>query len=282
MIGLVQVGTQTRADRYTYLSQIGVAVMAVWGVADLAAHWNGPQARRRWALGIGLGALLAAWTVCCRVQVSQWRDSETVWNHALAVTGPNYFAEGYLGRALLSQGRYEEAAARLQDSLTLAPQEANTRYLLCNALLHAGRTEAVAATAREGLALDPGDPLLNFALGNVLLQQGAAEGAAACFREVLASHPGDAGVHNNLGAALARQGRMAEAIAEMEQAVALDPNHAGAHSNLGHALRQQGRTAEGTAHLERALALALAQGNAPLADSLREELHPSASPNRTH
>ena len=108
-IGIVQVGIQARADRYTYLPQIGLALLVAWGAADLARRWRGGRA----VVAVAAAAVTAAAIVAARAQVSVWRDSESLWTQALANTTDNSVAECNLGAELLEEGRRDEAMAAL-------------------------------------------------------------------------------------------------------------------------------------------------------------------------
>ena len=117
VIGLVQVGSQSMADRYTYVPLIGLFVMAVWGVADVMARWPG----RRVVLPAAAGVIVIACTVATRAQVTCWQDAWTLWTHALAVTHDNQLAHVGLAEMLSSQGRTEEAVAHFREALRIDP-----------------------------------------------------------------------------------------------------------------------------------------------------------------
>jgi Flp pilus assembly protein TadD len=217
VIGLIQVGGQPMADRYTYIPLIGLSLMVAWGAADLKA---------RFALNrMVLPTLAIAVTVGCaalaRVQVGYWKDTLTLWTHALAVTRGNYYAHGNLGHALLDLGKLDEALAQYGESLRLRPAAAD---------VHGGMA----------IALD---------------RQGKGAEAIPHYREALRFKPAYAEGHNNLGVALARQGKTDEAVSHYREAVRLRPDYADAHNNLGSAFAKTGNTAEAIREFREALRL---------------------------
>ena len=119
-IGLVQVGFQSMADRYTYLPQVGLSVALAWGVAEVARSWS----YRRWVCGLGSALVLAGLMACAWLQTSYWRNSETLWTHAVACTAQNAKAHSYLGMALADLGRSDEAIAHFRKALEIKPDEA--------------------------------------------------------------------------------------------------------------------------------------------------------------
>jgi tetratricopeptide (TPR) repeat protein len=217
VIGLVQVGAQARADRYTYLPQIGLYILLTWTVVELTASWRS----RHWVLGGGAMVVLAVLITCARAQTAYWRDSETLWAHALACTSGNSVAHNKLGHAFFDQGRMEEAIAQLKQSLEINPDDAEAYYNL----------------------------------GNVFLQQGRMEEAIAHYQKALEIKPDYAEVHNNLGVVFRQQGRIEEAIVHFQRAMAIKPNYVEAHYNLGNAFLQQGQVEEAIAQFQKALVI---------------------------
>ncbi len=209
VIGLVQVGGQAHADRYTYLPGIGLLVALLFGLR--------PAPFER-----GIGALLALGCLplllATRAQAALWKDTRTLFAHALAVTQRNALAEQVYGNALLLDGEIEPAIAHL----------------------------------RAALALVPDFPDAHNNLGTALGSQGDLEGAIVEFRAALRSQE-TADTRHNLGFALLRLGRTDEAMRELERALVLDPRHARAHATLGNVLGAQGRLAEAEQHLAAAL-----------------------------
>ncbi len=285
VIGLIQVGNQSMADRYTYIPLIGIFLVAVWGAADLAARL--PH-RRVWltsaAVLVTFGCMAASW-----FQVRHWRNGVELFEHALRVTRDNATARNNLGYALEMEGRPDEAALHYRQALRVDPQYSLAHSNLANVLVEKGRLdEAIShyqeavrinprfdfaytrlgmALARQGrmdeavaayrraLRLAPENPNTHSRLGVALMEQGHVDEGAAHCRDAVRLNPGSPGLHNNLGLVLARQGRQNEAVAHFREALRLDPAYAKAHDNLGLLLARRGREDEAIAHFRKAVAL---------------------------
>ena len=150
VVGLVQVGSQAMADRYTYLPQIGLGIALAWGTADICRAWPS----RRWACGLASASLLAALMGCAFRQTSFWCDSETLWTRALAVTSHNAMAQNGLGDALASDGRLEEGTEHFRRAVAISPYVVMFRMNLGAACLEAGQSQQAMEQFRQALALD--------------------------------------------------------------------------------------------------------------------------------
>jgi len=238
VIGLVQVGAQARADRYMYIPMVGLSIMLAWGVADLV--------RRRPRARPAAAVLAAAACLCCAVlaaaQVQHWRNSESLFEHALAVTGGNYVAHNNLGTALEEiPGRLPEAIAHYQSALRINPDSAEAHNNLGNAWAQLpGRLPEAIAQYEAALRIRPTYAAAHLNLGTVLMRTpGRLPDAIAEYHAAVRLGPNNAEAHNDLGRALAQlPGRLPEAIAEYRAALGADPNYAEAHNNLGNALAQ--------------------------------------------
>jgi tetratricopeptide (TPR) repeat protein len=250
VIGLVQVGGQARADRYTYLPLVGIFVAVVWGVADLARRLGAVRAVA-WLGGAVLAYLmLLSWT-----QTHYWHDSVMLWEHSLQVTQSNVIAHQALGAALLQHGEVDEAVRHYRIATHLNPRYAMAHNDLGNALLRQGNIAEAVAHYRDAARLDPGRAAAHVNLAVVLLRQGDVEGAVRHGREALRLDPGLARTHLNLGLALQAQGHLQEAVGCLRQAVALEPRRAEYHRALAHALTAQGGAAEARAEYQESLRL---------------------------
>ncbi|MFO1475378.1 MAG: tetratricopeptide repeat protein [Verrucomicrobiota bacterium] len=228
VLGLVQVGAQARADRYTYLPGIGLALAGAW----IVQGWSMQAAWRRAAAGAAGVVLLACWCWMTRQQVAVWRDSEALWTHALAVAGPSPTAESNLANVYLRQSRWEAARAHFATALDLQPNYADARNGLGFVLLQTGQPGQAAAEFEKVLKQKPEfTPAWNN-LGLARLQLGDAPGAASAFQRAVEIDPSLPEAHNNLGAALARLGRVAAAIREYREAIQLKPEYPDACNNL--------------------------------------------------
>ncbi len=265
VIGLVQVGGQAMGDRYTYVPLVGIFLIAVWGLADAAESLPALRPASRgvvsstagdspWIL-LPAGAVILALVACTRVQVGHWRDSVSLFEHALDATRDNFVAHGNLGHALAKRGRNREAVSHYQEALRLNPLDAETHNSLGLALCELGRLEEAVRHGSTALRLRPGYPEAHNNLGFALFRLGRVEEALAHYQEALRLEPDYAVAHGNLGAALVGQGRLAEAIEHCEQALRIDPGYAEAHNNLGLAFSAEGRLDEAIRHYVEALRL---------------------------
>jgi len=255
VIGLVQVGAQARADRYMYVPMVGLTIMLAWGAADLARRW--PAVTRPIAAA-AVAACLAAAAVSA-AQIEHWKNSETLFRHALDVTTDNYVAEHNLGSYLLDAGRLPEAVSHLEASLRIRPDSAPTRSDLASALAQTpGRLPEAIAQYRAAVRLLPDSAILHHNLASALARfPERLPEAIGEFQAALHIDPDYAEAHNHLGLALsAIPGRLPEAIAEYHAALRIQPDYAEAHYNLGLALSKTGsRFPEAAAEFEAALRL---------------------------
>jgi Flp pilus assembly protein TadD len=261
VIGLVQLGAQARADRYLYLPLIGLSMAVTWTVPGLLA--------RRWpraSLMLGAAALVALTIMSIR-QVPRWRDSATLFAHALDVTRENAVAHLNLGVALADQGDHPGARHHLEQAIRIHPGSAEAHGALAEVLARQGQGEEALARFRTALRLDPSLSRVHNGFGRALLEGGDVEEAALHFREAVRLDPAYAEAHSNLGVALLRTGSFTEAVEHLREAATLDPASAEAHNNWGVALMNRGDLEEAVKHFERAAALgsAEADGNWALA-----------------
>jgi tetratricopeptide (TPR) repeat protein len=212
---LVQLSEYGMADRYTYLPQIGVCVAIAWGAAAIGRAW--PQ--RRWLWGTLAVVVVGGLMGCAGRQVSYWRDSETLWSHALDVDPHNSLAHNDLGSTLLDQGKTDDAIEHCQKALAIRPNSLDARKNLATALTRQRKIDEA----------------------NGLFAQGQVDQAIIQYRKCLETSPDVARIHNNLAQALAARGNVDEALAHYEKAVELRPDYATAHINLGAARYAQGK-----------------------------------------
>jgi tetratricopeptide (TPR) repeat protein len=249
VIGLVQVGSQAMADRYTYLAQIGLYMAIAWGAAHVAGSWPS----RRWPLAAVSALVLAGLMVCAWQQTQFWRDSETLWTHTLACTSNNLTAHNNLGNVLAGREQFEEAMSEYCKALEIKPDDAKTYINLGFVLANRGRIDEAIACYRKALEIKPdyAEGLNN--LGNALAGRRQFDEAISQYRKALESEPDYAEAHINLGLALAGRGQTDEAIACYWRALEIKPDCAEAHYNLGIALAGRGQSDEAIAHYRQAL-----------------------------
>jgi tetratricopeptide (TPR) repeat protein len=259
MIGIVQVGSQVRADRYTYLPQIGLYLLVAWGGMELFHRWH----RSREVLTVAAVLAVAALTAGSYFQTSYWRDTETLWKHAIATTSNNYIAHVNLAHALSQSGRFDEAIAECREALKIKPDLAAAHNNLGDALIQnkqGGGTvpgqnaldEAI-GHFRAALQIKPDFMQARSNLGNVLLQKGQVDEAIAQFRKTLEIEPNDAEAEFSLGKAFLQKREVNEAIAHYQKAVEISPDYAEARYSLGNAFVAEGKYSEAIANYEAAV-----------------------------
>ena len=249
VIGLVQVGDQSLADRYTYVPLIGLFLIVAWGAPDLAVRWRYGKS----ALPFVAACALLACAALARAQVLYWSDSTALWQHAIEVTEGNYTAHNNLGGVLVKQGRADEAIPHFAEALRIRPTFALAQNNMGMALMWQGKLDEAARYFGEALRnqADYVDAQNN--LGMALMWQGKLDEAVRHFHEALRLKPDYAEAHGKLGNALAGQGRVDEAIAEYTEALRLKPGLAEVHNDLGVALGRQGKLDEAAQHFVEAL-----------------------------
>ncbi len=285
VIGILQVGAQAHADRYTYLPQIGLCIALTWSVAELAARWR----PHHLALSGVSTAVVLALAVCAHQQTTYWQNSRTLWTRALAFTSDNIVAQNNLGNALLDDGKVDEAIPHFKEARRIKPEDAKAAFNLGNALINKGElTEGIANLSQalqlnpnyteahinlgsaflktgkvddavdhfqKALQLEPAQPSAWNDLGYARLQQGAAEKAAECFQKALQLDPTQPVTQDNLANALMQQGKVDEAIGYYQSALQLKPEFAEAEYNLGTALVQKNNLNDAIVHFQKALRL---------------------------
>ena len=228
VIGFVQVGNQAWADRYTYLPQLGLYIMIAWAASDLCGRRRGGRVALATAAGVSLTALL----ILAHLQTRYWRDSVSLWTHALDCTAKNGFALNNLGAALSQQGKWDEAVPRFESALRINPDAAEVHNNLGIALSRQEKWDEAIQHYQRAVQLQPDYVGALCNLGFALGKQGKWNEAVPCFERAAQLCPDSAESHNCLGVALGQQKRWSEAIAQFERALQLDPHHAQARQNL--------------------------------------------------
>ena len=253
VIGLVQVGEQAQADRYTYLPQIGLYVLIVWSVTDLivpttmrdlASRLGAARPLRRYSkpfCAAIMAAILIALSWRAFAQTSYWKNSETLWNHTLAVTPANDMAHTNLGYLFLRRSDFDRAISHFERALEIRSSHAFGHYMRGGALIE---NSLGAALTQKGLLdeaiehyekaaemrPDYGDVYLN--LGSVLFRQGRPDEAIALWRKAAATQSDDGSFHIILGDEFLKKGLQKDAIAEYEHATRIFPRDFVARNNL--------------------------------------------------
>jgi tetratricopeptide (TPR) repeat protein len=246
MIGLVQVGWQARADRYTYLPQIGLYIMVAWAIRQLAVS----RVARRCAT-VGMVASLAIFAALAYHQTTFWRSDEMLWKHALECSEDNLAAHLHLGTTLNFEGAFPEAIAQYQEAERLVqsePPNSSTKDAaaaiatnLGSLYWKSGRLDEAIVHYRQAVKIEPrANAYVNLAA--VLKERGRLDEAISCCKTALEIDPRNALAYNNLGAALEGQGRLVAAMSYYEKAIALHADYADAQRNLAAIVRQAHET----------------------------------------
>ena len=249
VIGLVQVGGQSSADRYTYLPTVGLTIMLAWGGVDLLKRY--PQARKA-----VVTAAVAAVCICLALtarQVGYWANSGTLFQHAVAVTTGNYVAENNLADYYLTQMRTEEARGPVLEALRYNPDYPEAHVNMATILRRTGQMSESEEHYQEALRIQPINVEAHAGYGALLLQEGRAGDALREFERVVELRPDDAEAHHSLAVALAGRGRFNEALGEFAAEARLKPGDAGVHANLAMMLASVGRLDEAIAQYSQAL-----------------------------
>jgi tetratricopeptide (TPR) repeat protein len=238
VIGLVQVGSQAMADRYTYIPYTGLFIMLGWGGAELAGKVGLPAR----VIGVAAGVLVLASGVLTWDRLGYWRDNERLIQHTISVTRNNWFAHSVLGSVYEMQGKADRALAHYQEALRINPGNKSkvATFRMGVILLGQGKPEEALERFDEVVRQNPRNAEARFYRGVILEKLNRVEEALSAYREAAEIAPEVSLNHTNLGALLARTGRLDEAILHFSKALELNPNDRKARENLQLALRLKG------------------------------------------
>jgi Tfp pilus assembly protein PilF len=252
VIGIVQVGEQAHADRYTYIPTIGLAIAAAWSVAAAGRRW--PETRVPIAAATTLALLSLA--ILTHRQIGFWRDAETLWRHGTAVVADSYVGHNNLGEALEVQGRHHEALDEFRKTLAIDPNDALALSNTGVVLIRLGREQEAKDYLKRSIQRDPSYAQAYVHLGNIYARENRPDEAIMLYRQSIQRKPDFANGYHNLAVTLAQKGEYADAIDLWRKGLLLRPDDADMHHHLGVALVMTGRTAEGLDELRSALAIA--------------------------
>jgi protein O-mannosyl-transferase len=267
VIGIVQSGYQSMADRFTYLPCIGFFIVMAWGLADLVQlpgdtkplpHGRGSVDFVRWPRGKSvLVAVAVAWLAGCVVITSllipHWHNSITVFRRALAVTTDNYVACACLGQALDDAGEDQDALPYCQEAVRLNPDYAAGQFFLGEALAKTGDPSNALTHLDISVQWEPDNAPFQYNVGKFLLEHRKTDEAISHFTIALRVEPDLAEAHNGLGKAYLKQGALQKAADELSQAVALKSNDAQFHYDLATVLLDGSQPAQAIAQFSEAI-----------------------------
>jgi Tfp pilus assembly protein PilF len=251
VIGLVQAGSQAMADRYSYIPSIGVFIALTWGICALIQGLP----RQRIILSYGAAAAIVLCTALTWRQVLYWKNSGTLFSHAVAVTKNNISAYWNLGDYELKHGHPDEAIRVYQKAFNLQPNFAPISAQWGTALCKLDHVEQGISMIRLSLMMDPNSTLGHLDLADALSQEGSTNDAIFEYEQAIRQYPDYFPTYNRLGALLETAGRYDDEVALFEQAVQLYPAYTGAHVKLGQALSDKGQLDEAINQFREALKL---------------------------
>jgi Flp pilus assembly protein TadD len=248
VIGLVQVGLQAMADRYTYIPLIGIFIMITWGIPELLHNLF---YRKKLMVTVGAIVLLILSTFTY-AQISYWKNDLTLFQHAVEVTTENYWAHYNLGLSLAKQKEYDRAFDHFRETIRIKPSEPDAYNNIGIILAKRGELKEAVHYFSEALRRDSGNQGARTNLGLALSQMAKKGEKLPVLDEPLASS-GDAESYYLIGIEAARKGHLEEAISNFSAVLRIDPRHFKAHNNMGVALAQKGRLDEAITHFREAL-----------------------------
>lgn len=249
VIDIMQAGNQTRADRYTYLPQIGLSILIAWGAVDLLGSWR----HRRLVLAGAAVLILGSCMVMAHRQTTYWKDSVSIWTRTLACTPGSAIAHCNLGIALARQGKTAEAVQQFNEGLALNPDDAKTLDNLGKIFASAGQLDQAVRCFNQALQLNPEDVKTLNNLGATLVAEGKSDEAIQYFQRAVRLRPDYAEAYFNLGNALARQGKLDDAEQAYQQALQVKPDYAEASNNLERIVAAKEQTAGAAQYYEQAV-----------------------------
>jgi len=250
VIGIVQVGSQALADRYTYVPLIGIFLMITWGISD----WVSKMHYRRIGLFTATASILSILMITSWLQVKYWSNSVTLFEHAINVTGHNSTAQLNLGAALAVQGKIEKAVKHYKAALKIKPDLAEAHLNIGIYSRGEGKfDDAVNHFLKVLNGKSDHAAAAHFELGDTLEEKGDLPQAVKHYLEAIKIRPGYAKAYNNLGVILASQNKVEAAIVSLSKALQISPSYAGAHFNLGKIYSNRNDPEKAIFHYKKAL-----------------------------
>ena len=250
VIGIVQVGAQAMADRYTYVPLIGIFIIIAFGATELLKE----NPFRKIIIGALAGVSLTACVVVTSGQLKYWKDSLTLFEHTLAVTEGNYLMYNNYANVLSGIGRQAEAAPLLAEALRFLPNSPEIRNNYGNVLRETGKLDEAIEQFKIAVKLDPDFKLARYDLGLALAAKGDYEGAIQQYRLYAGTAVDSIDIRQELAAQLAKEGKVDDAVNQFQRAMIVNPDSREVLSNFGYALAQSGKPQEAIEYYDKVLA----------------------------
>ena len=251
VIGIVQVGAQAMADRYTYIPLIGIFIIIAFGVTELLKE----KPFGKIALGVLAGVSLSACAVVTAQQLKYWKDSLSLFEHTLNVIEGNHIMENNYANILIDKGRSDEATKYLSNALKLHPDSPEIRNNYGNALRDTGKLDEAIEQFKIAIKINPDYKLARYDLGLALAAKGDYEGAIQQYRLYAGTAVDLADIRQGLATELAKEGKVDDAMNQFQQAMIAKPDSAEVLSNFGYALAQSGKPKEAIGYYNKAIAI---------------------------
>lgn len=249
VIGLVQVGLQAKADRYTYIPLIGIFIIISYGIAELARRW--PQLKK--IIAPAAGVIILILIALTHLQVKTWQNSGTLYQHATEVTVNNYWAHYNLGLYLTKQNSYEKALYHLLESLRIKPLQDDAELTYGSIMAKQGNEESAIAHFKEAIRINPKSSTAYNNWGLLLSRTGKHEAAIPLFREALRINEKDYRTHYLLGVSLSNIGELDKSLFHLSESLQLSSQQPVVHNAIGIILLNMGRIDEAIDHFRQAL-----------------------------
>jgi len=249
VIGMVQVGVQSMADRYTYLPSIGIFIMVAWGASELFSRHR----YQKTCLSIAAAAALAALLIVTRSQVRYWQSSLALFEHAVKVTKNNFVMYDKIGNELLEQKKIDEAIIYFDKALLINPKYYKALNNKGRAYLDMGKNEQAATIFNEVISLKKDWPDVYNYLGLSYTYKGELDRAVQYYEQALRLKPDYVKALNNLGAVLSDQGKIDQAIEKWQKALQFEPDYPNSNYSLGLAMAKKGQYEQSARYFERTL-----------------------------
>ena len=249
VIGLVQVGNQAMADRYTYIPLIGLFIIVSWGSFDFLKKWN------YHTIILILSAISAIFVlaVCTFLQLGYWQNGITLFEHAIKVTNKNYVTHNNLGVLLSKEEKFDEALFHYDEALKIKPNDSRTLYNKGCAFRDKGDFDKAAFFFKESLRINKDYAEAHSGLAEILFVQGNPDEAILHYRNALKIRPDFPEAYNNLANVLYSQGEIDKASLLYKEALSLDPKNVDIHYNIGLYYKKQGKLKKAMTHLAKAI-----------------------------